>query len=682
VCSAVSYAHQRLIVHRDLKPNNILVTADGSVKLLDFGIAKILDANPLADYGTMTEASVRLMTPAYSSPEQFRGEPVTTTTDVYTLGLVLYELLTGYRVFQATGRSQMEVAAAILQLEPTKPSSRIRTKQSGSHSQPDHNTLDAEAIGKLRSDTPQKLHRRLSGDLDAIVMKAIRKEQKERYESADHLAEDLRRHLRSEPITARKGTARYMTRKFFARHKVVMAAVAAVSLSMVIGLVATVREARIARANEVRAQQHFNDVRRLANTLMFEISDSIRDLAGSTPARKLIVQHAQEYLENLSQESTSDPELLSELATVYAKLAGIQGGPLQSNLGDGQSALSNYRKAAELMESAVALQPTNTVLRRRLTDRYQAVAYALRRDNPDEADRYASKALAIIEPLARAQPSDWEARYSLAKIYEFKARRVRDQMQYDQALELYGKSHTLYEQLLQTKPDDQTMQQEVAYSHKHIGGTFIDQKKFPQALERFQAALAIDEAQLALDPDNANKRFNITFTFNDIGLIFDKQGNAEAAVESYRKALTIRKALAEADPQDVRALDGLAYTLKYLGSNLVKTNDYAEALDSYKKALAICEQLARIDPTSQQAQLDIAEMKGSLGDAYRTMAKRAHLPHSMTTSNCRQSLYWYRKSLDLMKPLNAQRYTSVDDATQKEIAANIADCEQILVSLQ
>ena len=287
VCAAVAYLHRHLLVHRDLKPSNILVTADGEPKLLDFGIAKLLDA---ATDTTVT--GMRMLTPSYASPEQVAGGRVTTATDIYSLGAVLYLLLTGKPAHDLKGQSAEAMAAVITSRHIVRPS---------------------------------KWAPQLKGDLDAILLKTLRKNAQERYETVEHLAEDLDAYLSSRPVRARSANTWYRARKFGQRYWAPVTATAIVIASLSVGLYVANRERTL-------AQRRFAEVRRLTNKL-FDIDAEVRQLPGSTKVRQLIVDTSLEYLRRLMVDAQNDPGLGLEVASAYMSVAQVEGLTTGPNLG-------------------------------------------------------------------------------------------------------------------------------------------------------------------------------------------------------------------------------------------------------------------------------------------------------------------------------------------------------------
>lgn len=364
VCDAVSHAHRNLVVHRDLKPGNILVTADGTPKLLDFGVAKLLNAEPAA--GRTLIMGMIPMTPDYASPEQVRGEPVTTATDVYALGAVLYELITQEKAQKIESPTAREIERAVCETEPTRPSLAART--TGVPWRPD-------------------------SDLDNIIARAMHKQPARRYQSADALREDLQRYLDGLPVLARGDSFAYRTRKFLRRHMLPVAAAAAVLISIVVGAWMALQQAREASAQReialherdraeqqraaaekehafalvqrdraeaeskeaqtqrTRAEKRLQDLVELANTSFYDVEETLSRQSGTAEARRKVVGTALDYLDKLAADGNSDPDLAVAIAVGYMKMGDVLGRTNMPNLGDRPGALKSYRKAWALLDT-------------------------------------------------------------------------------------------------------------------------------------------------------------------------------------------------------------------------------------------------------------------------------------------------------------------------------------------
>jgi serine/threonine protein kinase len=548
VCSAVAYAHRRLVVHRDIKPANILVTESGEAKLLDFGIAKMLDPEEAGAEQTVT--GMRLMTPEYASPEQVRGEQITTASDVYSLGVVLYRLLTGRRPYGSTGRVSGDILQAVIDTEPEKPSASITRADA----------LTAQSLSETRDEIPEKLQRRLKGDLDNIVLKALRKEPERRFASVDQFSEDIRRHLEGLPVIARPDTFFYRSSKFIRRHTAGVAAGIIALLTLVVGMVITVHETYVARAERAKAEQRFTDVRKLANSLLFEVHDAIQSLPGATPARKLIVDRALQYLDALAKEAKGDLSLQRELGAAYEKVGDVQGGFRSSNLGDIPGSLASYRKSLAIRAAVVAADPANVAAQRELITSHGKLSDALTgAGDPIGSLEQLHQLLPLAERLAAAEPKNLGDRRTLALAYLDYGWKRSDASNWRSGLEDCRKAASILEALAAAEPGDRRTARVLALAYERIGDLLsTDGGEHAESLAMHRKALTIEDSLLKQDPQNTGLRRLRAWETVDIGDELLAQGDVSGGLEKYREGLSTLQLLSLADPKNIQFHTDLA----------------------------------------------------------------------------------------------------------------------------
>ena len=381
VCQAIGYAHQKLIVHRDIKPSNIIVTTDGTPKLLDFGIAKLLSPDWNAATTEATVPNFRLMTPEYASPEQLRGKMTTVSTDIYSLGVVLYELLSGTRPFRFENKSIGEIIETVTHSEPKPPSAAIT-----SYKLQITNQDQKPKIKTRNSRKSQIANRKLNKDLDNIILKAIRKEPENRYQSVAEFADDVHRYLIGLPVKATADTRFYRFQKFVGRHRTGVLTSVFIALFLMVSTAITTRQYFIAKSERAKSEERFLQLRGVAKSLLSETNDALAKLPENLEIRKSIIEKSVSVLDSLSADDTDDAEFLSELADAYEKLGGLR----NWNLRDAETALSNFQKAVNLRERVLEIAPNNIAYRTKLNSTLGALTefYAIGGDTEKNIEIY------------------------------------------------------------------------------------------------------------------------------------------------------------------------------------------------------------------------------------------------------------------------------------------------------
>jgi non-specific serine/threonine protein kinase/serine/threonine-protein kinase len=681
ICSAVHYAHQNLVVHLDIKPGNILITREGTAKLLDFGVARLLDRGSYEQTVYPTGASVRLMTPNYGSPEQSRGKAITTASDTYSLGVLLYELLCGQRPYRLLGLSLEEISRVVCEEQPRRPSAMASLAEEPASEQ-DANTkedLSPRHISKLRSTTPEKLRRNLSGDLDNIALKAMHKEPERRYSSVQQLAEDIQRHLDGLPVTAQADTLAYRGRKFVMRHKTVVLATAFVMLSLVAGTIATSWQAHKARMERARAERRFNDVRALANSFLFEFHAAIKDLPGATPARELVVKKALIYLDSLSQESSNDASLQRELGTAYEKVGDVQGEFFSENLGQPGAALESYKKALGIRTALAQAAPRDIENQRELAAIYGKLGnIGWITGNPKDAAENARKGLEVSQAVSAADPSNRADRKLLATSYlDYGWKQAAGNGDYPGGITSCRTAISILEDLVRedAKDNDARSRLSTAYGRE---GTFLENlARLPEALDAFQTAFSIREKMLAADPDSAKNRRNSASSHMNIGNVLAEMNDPHGALLHQQKALAMIEALSDEDPKNMQLRQDRAGVLGNIGPLLTITGDEEEAVRSLQSALSLLESLPAAD-SSVVIRFTIAKDQFRLGKAFASQAAKARNP-AVSKDRWQVAKTWLEKSLPVFIDLRDRKIATGPDAEMPDqVLREISNCDKAL----
>jgi tetratricopeptide (TPR) repeat protein len=639
VCAAVQYAHQSLIVHRDLKPGNILITAGGIPKLLDFGIAKLLEPSSEAGMLSLTSMGIHAMTPDYASPEQIAGLPLTTATDIYSLGVILYEILTFHRPYRSAATTRAEIERAISQEAPIDP--RTVSKQ-------------------------------IDRDLANIVLMALRKEPARRYSSVEQFSDDVRRYLEGRPVVARKDTLPYRCHKFVQRHKIGVAFALAIAIGTAAGVSAVRREA-------VRAQRRFEQVRKLAHTMLFDFHDQIAPLPGATNARQLLVRTALEYLDSLASEAGSDARLQLEVGMAYEKVGDVQGSMSSTHLGQPQAAVESYRKGLaiagglppsrpvlELMvrlyhkigdaqdtllgqptearrSMQMALQIADSIPAKTGDPAYQARAETaywmggldMLRDI-NEHRRWMEKSAAIAHQWAVAEPGPTSALFELITL-----RKLGDVLWQTGALQdamsrLLDGTRQM-ERLLQQQPENGDWLRELALFYERAGlvaghPMYFNLGDHTRAARLLEKMSAIYERLAAADATDVRAHFDLSEALAELASTL-RETDKVRAEGLYRRSLALNATIVQTKPQDRLAPRWQAFNRAGLAWLLAHNGRHREAVEELQKAIAIQETYVHGDPADLLYPQELAAIVTTLGSvltgSHDNAAATAQLNHAL-----------------------------------------------------
>ena len=608
VCQAVAHAHQNLVVHRDLKPANILVNAQEQPKLLDFGIATLISEQG-RNVG-VTRSGQHRFTPGYASPEQVRGGRVTTASDVYSLGALMYMILAARPPHALAEMTPLEAMRAICEVDPPEPS--------GVAAQTDR--------GLLR------------GDLDAIVLKALRKDPGDRYRSVFDLEADLRAWRDGRPVAARPTTIGYRVRKFVGRHRVSVAAAAVAMLAILGGGGVAMWQARVAAVQRDRAENRLREARQFSRSLLFDVNEALSKVPGNTEPRRLLLDRAVQFLDGLARDAGNDASLKLELAEGYRRLGSIQGGSANANVGNRAAAVASFEKATRLTDEVLTSRPDDLAAlipaMKAQADLEQTSLGVNDLTRASLAQARHGELLRTLERRAQESPRVAEA---IADGYADRAAACEIRGEYAAAETALMVALPLYEGV-PVERRTAAVRERHAFVLKRLGAVLQWLDRHADAEPRYRQALALDEEALAARPDDPDAQWRVTVTLSNLGGVLTRLGRRDESLAPWTRALEMRRAAFAADPRDRRAVEGLTMILSRLSSRAYEDKRFADSVAYNREKLRLLDEVASREGATPRTRSDRALARLELVMALVAQADAGSASRAALLADARQML--------------------------------------------